>query len=165
MFVSHQGEQYGSASILAKGKYNNDTYYYFPVHKNTGKVMFFGGLADKKDHSHPSVTASREMFEESNGVFGSQNHIQNRLNTAKKVHRIYNKQKKHIAYVVPFKVQGNPSKKFKKSGFNNEIGKIIAVKKQTLQAAIATNNWNFQGHEIRHCEQDTLKKLAKKGFI
>lgn len=157
---------YESASILPHGYYNREEYYYFAVEKR-GTLSTFGGKRDPGE-THPQKTASREMFEEScgvsrnikMGVFGSQANIQAVLSDFRNngTKRIRNGD--HVCYVAPF----NTTRITKFTG-NNEIKKIIAVRKQTLQEAIKQEKWKLQGYKVRKCAKETLRIAYRQGAI
>lgn len=158
---------YDSASILPCSSYHGENYYYFAVERN-GKLSTFGGKKDLADHNYPTITAIREFHEESNDVFGTKDKIRNIFNNTT-LNTINNTKSKHICFIVPVDTSNsNPIKKFNQinsQNRNKEIIGIIAVRQSTLQNAIRQENWNLQGHSVRHCARQTLRLGLKKGFV
>lgn len=165
---------YTGASLLYKGHYNCENYYYFGVEWN-GKLGTFGGGKEQADLNHPHNTAVREADEESHGVFGDKKKfkllLQNWQNTG--VQRIKNIYDQHVTYVVPVNTSYyNPMKKFAISlkqnhytGCEAEMSEVVAVKEKDLRAAIDSGQWNVGDHVFRDPVQRTLTIARKAGII
>ena len=156
---------YESASVLPKGLHNSVPCYYFAVERDTGTLSTFGGLKDDVDGDMEMRTAAREMWEESNGVFGDPKSIFEILrnwpiNGAK---RIDNKTAKHVCYIAPFEsLNENVIENFRKTGWNSEIKDIVAIPREKLKTAVDKKQWSMDGYQIRHCVRSTLMQARQQ---